>query len=452
MRRNAKLCFTLLCIILCISVLSGSALAAVPKRILLIVMDGARYDYCTPETMPNLFSFMEKALIFSNAYAPSSWTLPSHASLFTGLYPQQHGAFKMPYHPETETNRDTKKRLEEPINLDTVALPQESLTIADILHSAGYQTLGVFGNPCYGYSIFNLQKGFDTWLNPVEEKLKVTGMKRRGFYSFDYEVDGKFYTVIPNASEVAQNVSKLLKQADFNKSIFLFINFEDPIATRLYFPPDKRNEIYANYEQYLKNSMNNIDDTLMPILSLFQDGLIIVTSDHGQGDGKTFKCAEHATSLFPEQTKIPLFVHNNLEHFRVDPAAPIDLTLIMDMVLKAAGLESRGKKKLFSADMHLAFSHLDPSPTAPIGTKSLFGIFSEQALLLVDLRSGGLTKYCFKQKTMQKSVFELMVFDDELSEKILPFMKLEKIFPATGKIQKLDEGNIETLKGLGYIE
>jgi hypothetical protein len=53
---------------------------------------------------------------------------------------------------------------------------------------------------------------------------------------------------------------------------------------------------------------------------------------------------------------------------------------------------------------------------------------------------------------MQKSVFELMVFDDELSEKILPFMKLEKIFPATGKIQKLDEGNIETLKGLGYIE
>ena len=45
-----------------------------------------------------------------------------------------------------------------------------------------------------------------------------------------------------------------------------------------------------------------------------------------------------------------------------------------------------------------------------------------------------------------------MVFKDDLSEKILPFMRLEKIFPATGKIQRLDDSNIETLKGLGYIE
>ena len=177
--------------------------------------------------------------------------------------------------------------------------------------------------------------------------------------------------------------------------MFLFINFEDPIATRLYYPPDKRNEIYANYEKYLKYSMKNIDDVLIPVLSLFKDGLIIVTSDHGQGDGKAFKCAEHATSLFPEQTKIPLFVQNNMEHFKIDPAAPIDLTNIMDMILKASGLAYPGKKKFFSSDVPLAFSHLDPSPSVPVGTKSLFGIYSDQALLLIDLRSGGLTKYCF---------------------------------------------------------
>jgi len=432
--------------------LSSSAFPDAPKRILLIVMDGARYDYCTPETMPTLYSFMKKALIFNNAYAPSSWTLPSHASLFTGLYPQQHGAFKMPYHPEKETNLDTKKRLAEPINVDAVALPQEAITIADILRAADYQTLGVFGNPCYGYPIFNLQKGFDKWLNLVEEKLKATGIRQRGFYSFDYEVDGKFYSVIPNASEVAQSVTKLLNDADPNKPIFLFINFEDPIATRLYYPPDQRNEILANYEKYLKGSMKNIDDILLPILSFFKDGLIIVTSDHGQGDGKTFKCAEHATSLFSEQTKIPLFIHNSIDRFKIDHTAPIDLTRILDVVLKAAGLEYPGKNKIFYSDVHLAFSHLDPSPTSPVGTKALFGIFSDQALLLIDLRSGGLTKYCFKQKSMQKSVFELMAFDDELSEKILPFMRLEKIFPSTGRIQKLEDSNIETLKGLGYIE
>ncbi len=452
MNSKVKICFALLCIMLFTTVLSKNAVPNEPKRILLVIMDGARYDYCTPETMPNLFSFMEKALIFNNAYAPSSWTLPSHASLFTGLYPQQHGAFKLPYHPENEINLDTKKRLEEPINLDTVALPQEAVTIADILRTAGYQTLGIFGNPCYGYPIFNLQKGYDVWLNLVEEKLKVTGIKERGFYSFDYEVGGKFYTVIPNASEVAENVTKLLKKTDFQKSIFLFINFEDPIATRLYYPPDKRNEIYANYEKYLKTSMKNIDDVIVPILKIFKDGLIIVTSDHGQGDGKTFKCAEHATSLFPEQTKIPLFVHNKIEQFKIDPTAPIDLTRIMHMVLKAAGLEYPGRKDFFYSDVPLAFSHLDASPTAPVGTMPMFSIFSDQAMLLLDLRSGGLTKYCFKQKSMQKSIFELMALEDDLSEKILPFMKLGKIFPATGKIQKLNDSNIETLKGLGYIE
>ena len=111
-----------------------------------------------------------------------------------------------------------KKRLAEPINLDTVALPQDAVTVADILHAADYQTLGVFGNPCYGYPIFNLQKGFDTWLNLVEEKLKVTGVKQRGFYSFDYEVNGEFYTVIPNASEVAQAVMKLTLRRPIPKS------------------------------------------------------------------------------------------------------------------------------------------------------------------------------------------------------------------------------------------
>ena len=123
-------------------------------------MDGARYDYCTPETMPNLFSFMKEGLLFKNAYSTSSWTLPSHASLFTGLYPQQHGVFRLPYKPTNDIFTDRKRRLETEVDIDNISVSAKAITLADILRDAGYQTIGVFGNPCYGYPIFNLNKGF----------------------------------------------------------------------------------------------------------------------------------------------------------------------------------------------------------------------------------------------------------------------------------------------------
>lgn len=64
--------------------------------VVLVVMDCVRYDLFTEEfaagRLPFLASVREEFLRFSKAIAPSSWTIPSHASLFTGLYPWDHGA------------------------------------------------------------------------------------------------------------------------------------------------------------------------------------------------------------------------------------------------------------------------------------------------------------------------------------------------------------------------
>jgi arylsulfatase A-like enzyme len=65
--------------------------------VLFVVMDTVRkdhlsvYGYDRPTT-PNLSAFAEDATVFEEAVAPAPWTLPVHASLFTGLYPSQHGA------------------------------------------------------------------------------------------------------------------------------------------------------------------------------------------------------------------------------------------------------------------------------------------------------------------------------------------------------------------------
>jgi len=64
--------------------------------VVVIVMDCVRYDTFTSSvengSMPFLSSIQREFMRFSKAIAPASWTIPSHASLFTGLYPWDHGA------------------------------------------------------------------------------------------------------------------------------------------------------------------------------------------------------------------------------------------------------------------------------------------------------------------------------------------------------------------------
>ena len=51
---------------------------------------------------PRLDEFASEAVSFKSAYSTSSWTLPSFASLFTGLLPSEHGAVGGPYHLESD--------------------------------------------------------------------------------------------------------------------------------------------------------------------------------------------------------------------------------------------------------------------------------------------------------------------------------------------------------------
>ncbi len=55
-----------------------------PPNVILIVVDTLRDDYSYP-LKENLKKF--GFISYNNAIAPTSWTIPSHASLFTGLYP-----------------------------------------------------------------------------------------------------------------------------------------------------------------------------------------------------------------------------------------------------------------------------------------------------------------------------------------------------------------------------
>jgi arylsulfatase A-like enzyme len=124
-----------------------AALAALPAatagapNILLIILDTVRaksldlYGYERP-TAPNLTGFAEEGLVFEKAIATAPWTLPSHASIFTGRF-----------HHELSTE------WEEPLD-------GTHPTLAEALASVGYATGGFVANLLYTSYVHGLSRGF----------------------------------------------------------------------------------------------------------------------------------------------------------------------------------------------------------------------------------------------------------------------------------------------------
>lgn len=116
-------------------------------NILFIVLDTLRrdrlgiYGYDRP-TSPRLDNFAVDATRFERAVAPAQWTIPSHASMFTGVYPGVHQV----------TQANSKLSGAHP-------------TLAEIFQDAGYHTAAFCNNPLVGVVDNGLQRGFAEFYN-----------------------------------------------------------------------------------------------------------------------------------------------------------------------------------------------------------------------------------------------------------------------------------------------
>src|SRR3989344_3639461 len=65
-------------------------------NVIIILIDTFRFDHLSSYSYflninPNIDRLASNGVLFENAYATASWTLPSHMSIFTGVYPNKHG-------------------------------------------------------------------------------------------------------------------------------------------------------------------------------------------------------------------------------------------------------------------------------------------------------------------------------------------------------------------------
>jgi arylsulfatase A-like enzyme len=115
--------------------------------IVLLVLDALRADrlscYGYPIiTSPYLDVVANESTLFTLAVAPAPWTIPAHASLFTGLYPSQHRMLQM-----------------------NSTLAATHPTLAERLTKSGYHTMGISNNPLVGVLENGLQRGFADFVN-----------------------------------------------------------------------------------------------------------------------------------------------------------------------------------------------------------------------------------------------------------------------------------------------
>lgn len=118
------------------------------ERVVIVTFDTTRadrfgsYGYPTEATV-NLDRFATEAVLFEHAVSPVPTTLPSHSTMFTGLYPHDHGVR---------------------YNL-SFALGEQAFTLAEALKQAGFATAGFPASFIIG-SRYGLNQGFDTYADP----------------------------------------------------------------------------------------------------------------------------------------------------------------------------------------------------------------------------------------------------------------------------------------------
>lgn len=119
-----------------------------PSRHLLLVLDGLRPDYVTPEVMPNLHALGQRGVVFTDHHAVyPTVTRVNSSSISTGAYPERHGILgNSVFFPRLEPGRflDTGQRA----NLERIQTDQDGIlltatTLGEVLQQHGRKLLAV---------------------------------------------------------------------------------------------------------------------------------------------------------------------------------------------------------------------------------------------------------------------------------------------------------------------
>ncbi len=295
-------------------------------NVLILMMDATRatrlscYGY-PKATTPNLDQLAAQGVLYEQAIAPAPWTLESTASLFTGLYPSQHGT-----------------------NFDHQFLEPQFTTLAEMLTAHDYQT-ALFGTVEWISDLFGMTRGFQSrtnyaqglpWLRRYFKKTtkfeKALRYIRWTLYSNRY---GKM------THEALHDMRRWFQQThQANRPFFVMAHLADPHWPWYFHPkttqvsgpkrprilaPDAHRFIAGEVSfseadltlmnEYYDGEIRFLDDYLGKALGWLEanghleDTIVLVFSDHGEEIGD-HGLLGHGWSVYEPELRVPMIIHH----------------------------------------------------------------------------------------------------------------------------------------------
>ena len=258
-------------------------------HVVLITVDTLRADHLSSygyhlRTSPNMDQLAQEGVRFDRAYTAIPMTGPAHFSMFTGRYPQEHGA-----------------------RINGVSLPGDSkwLTVPQVLRRFGY-TSGAFVSawPLVG-RLTQLHRDFDHYDEEMERSYQV-------FHSMRW------------AEDVNRSALRWLEEHKDAKHLFLWVHYFDPHEPynlrEEFADPEQIGEPHPDTPEYSKsvqNRMRRYDSEIgyadkhigillrrLDKLGMRENTLVILLSDHGEGLGEQ-GFVGHGRWLYESTTHVP---------------------------------------------------------------------------------------------------------------------------------------------------
>ncbi len=280
-----------------------------PKRVLLITLDTTRADHLgcygdATAATPNLDHLGGEGFLFTDASAPDSCTMPSHSTLFTGLYP-----------PATGVRYNVSFRL-----------GASHVTLAERFHAAGYQTAAFPAS----YSVakpFGLDQGFDLYDYPDDPG----------------GAQGNADAWERSAGDGVDRALAWLSGRDSAKS-FVWLHIFDahhPYQPPFPFSDQFRGSPYDGEIAYADRELGRLFEVLRK-KGLWDDTLVVVAGDHGEGlyDHRE---AQHSLLAYQSTIHVPLLMKVPGARKGVRIAAPVTLADVAPTLIDLCRLDPAGE-------------------------------------------------------------------------------------------------------------
>jgi arylsulfatase A-like enzyme len=329
---------------------NGLVVTAAPPQtspsFVVVVLDTVRADHTSAygyhrNTTPHLARLSARGIRFERAYATGHWSLPSHASLFTGLLPSRHGAHTE--HP---------------------ALDSQHPTLAELLAGHGYETANFTGNAWIGPGT-GMTRGFqlnhEAWRRYHVDIMLLANRIYYALMAPDWDKGG---------ADILAGIRRWLSERDATRPYFLFVNFYEPHGPYQHVPRAFRRrytdvdlslralevignrvmtatqnghrlsaEDAATGRDLLDGAIAAADALLGELLELVGDEpIVVVLSDHGELFGE-HTLYGHSNTLYEPLIRIPMVIAGGALPQGLVAEEVVSLVDIMPTLLDLAGIE-----------------------------------------------------------------------------------------------------------------